>query len=383
MPTSRRDFVTLSAATALGTLGGAPHAARDGWRAPDVSHLRNWLAASDVPGLSIAVSNAGDTRATFAGLRLAGGAHLVDVATVFEAASLSKPVFAFACLQLVKRGLLDLDRPLDAYLPAPYPIDDGGSEITARHVLSHTSGLQNWRFRPEQKLALAFRPGTRFSYSGEGYYFLQVVVEHILGTGIATFLNDTVLVPLGMTKSSYVWRLGTEANLALPHDDSGTPSETRTKDIGTQLRAAAAAKAKPLEQWTTLEVLAALPTLRDPQRSLPVYAFPNVATSLLTTPTDYARFLGHAREMQSLGMFDRQVRVNDAISWGLGIGIDTRDGMPFHWGDNDGYKNFFVIDPHADRSAVVLTNGDRGLNLAERTVEETAGTRLAASLWIA
>lgn len=322
---------------------------------------------------------------TAAGYRLAGSKNPVDRHTHFEAASLSKPVFAFAVLQLVKRALLDLDKPLQTYLSQPYPIDDPrAAAITARHVLSHSTGLQNWRFRDDQKLKLAFAPGTRFSYSGEGFYFLQTVVERITGTGIAAFLEETVLRPLGMNDSAYVWWPGAAANLALPHDDGGDPSETRTKDLGTQLLAKASATGKPLAQWTTADALAAAPSLDPPQRALPVFAFPNVAATLITTASDYARFLAAFRQAEALGMFLPQITVNPGISWGLGIGLDVQNArpMPFHWGDNEGYKNFFILDPAKGRFVVAFSNGDRGLNLVERAAEVTAGRRFAATLWI-
>src|SRR6185295_2724162 len=97
----------------------------------------------------------------------------VDPRTIFEAASISKPIVALGALDLVRRGALSLDTPLDAYLPEPYlPVDRRASTITARMVLGHTTGFPNWRPRGEP-LALLRDPGTRFGYSGEGYVYLQ------------------------------------------------------------------------------------------------------------------------------------------------------------------------------------------------------------------
>jgi CubicO group peptidase (beta-lactamase class C family) len=79
-------------------------------------------------------------------------------------------------------------------------------EITARHVLSHTSGLQNWRFEQDDLLHAGFPPGERFSYSGEGYFYLQRVVEQITGQAIEAYLQEHVLRSLGMHQSSYIWR---------------------------------------------------------------------------------------------------------------------------------------------------------------------------------
>jgi hypothetical protein len=94
----------------------------------------------------------------------------VDTQTVFEAASLSKPVVAHAALQLVDAGKLDLDEPLSQLVGPLVPNDPASAAITARHVLSHTTGLPNWR-RNDAPLQTHFPPGSRFSYSGEGFVY--------------------------------------------------------------------------------------------------------------------------------------------------------------------------------------------------------------------
>jgi hypothetical protein len=101
---------------------------------------------------------------------------LVSSDTLWPAASLGKPVFAYAALRLVDAKKLDLDAPLKADLPDYAPDDPRGNRITARHVLSHSSGLPNWRESDDERLVPAFEPGTRFRYSGEGYSYLQRVV---------------------------------------------------------------------------------------------------------------------------------------------------------------------------------------------------------------
>ena len=97
--------------------------------------------------------------------------------TVFEAASLGKPVFAYAVLRLVDAGVIDLDRPLFDYLPIPDANNPRMKRVTARHVLSHTTGLPNWRQQPVRARARHRTGQASFSYSGEGYFYLQRVVE--------------------------------------------------------------------------------------------------------------------------------------------------------------------------------------------------------------
>src|SRR5581483_7339401 len=104
-------------------------------------------------------------------------------------ASFTKVAFAYTVLQLVQEKVLDLDRPVYQYLPKPLPEyedwadlagDGRWKKFTARMLLSHTSGLPNWRyFEDDKKLHIHFEPGTKYAYSGEGLQLLQLVVETI------------------------------------------------------------------------------------------------------------------------------------------------------------------------------------------------------------
>jgi CubicO group peptidase (beta-lactamase class C family) len=143
-------------------------------------HIKEAMAESRVPGLSIALIEHGKIAwERGLGVKNTASGEKVNSNTVFEAASLSKRVFAYAVLKLVDRRLIDLDVPLFQYFPG-YIDDPRIRTVTARQVLTHTSGLPNWR--PNGKpLAFAFDPGTRFSYSGEGFVYLQAVVEHLTG----------------------------------------------------------------------------------------------------------------------------------------------------------------------------------------------------------
>jgi CubicO group peptidase (beta-lactamase class C family) len=132
-----------------------------------------------IPGLSLAFVNEGriSHRAAY-GLADASSGRAVTHDTVFEAGSLSKPVFAYAALKCCEAGVLNLDTQLADYLKVPYLEDDPRHRtITARHVLSHTTGFPNWRRK--KPLKTHFRPGERHSYSSEGYVYLQHVLSHL------------------------------------------------------------------------------------------------------------------------------------------------------------------------------------------------------------
>jgi CubicO group peptidase (beta-lactamase class C family) len=158
------------------------------------------MKRNNVPGVSLALIQRGKTIWVHGfGVKEAGTSQPVDGETVFEAASLSKPVFAYAVLKLVDQGKLALDVPLTTYLPKPYIAGDPRlSKITARIVLSHRTGFPNWR--NGDALPIYFTPGERFSYSGEGYIYLQRVVEQITGKPLNAFMHGTLLSQPGGAK---------------------------------------------------------------------------------------------------------------------------------------------------------------------------------------
>ena len=157
------------------------------------------------------------------GERSAQAPATIDEHTVFDAASLSKPVFAHAVLQLLDQGRLSLDAPLGSYLPNYVPSDDRVSSITARQVLSHSGGFPNWR-NSDVPLKTYFQPGERFSYSGEGFLYLQKAVEAITGEKLHVLAARLVLQPFEMTRSSFIWDWSFDQNRAYPHDAFGRPA---------------------------------------------------------------------------------------------------------------------------------------------------------------
>src|SRR5215204_167580 len=187
------------------------------------------MKAADIPGVSIALVREGKPVWTHGfGVKNSETKEAVTEETVFEAASLSKPVFAYAVLKLVDAGKLDLDAPLNKYLPGSYdvaPDDARVNQITARRVLTHTTGFPNWRQpRGAKILPLYFAPGERFSYSGEGFVYLSKVVEQITGMKFDDFMRETVFKPLGMTSSSFTWQERYKQLKAFNHNLLGNPS---------------------------------------------------------------------------------------------------------------------------------------------------------------
>jgi D-alanyl-D-alanine-carboxypeptidase/D-alanyl-D-alanine-endopeptidase len=278
-----------------------------------------------------------------------------DGQTVFRGASLSKPVFAHVVMGLVRDGLIDLDRPLAAYLPKPLtdytPYGDlvGDARvaaITARLVLSHRSGLPNWRWQSrDRKLRLQSAPGERFQYSGEAYQLLQFVIEQTTGKDLETLARETLFQPLGLARTSFAWRDDFVDNSALER-------ETIERFFGAGFRS------RPL-----------------------------AAGSLLTTAAEYGRFLGavlssellpaRVRDqmlepqlaLESLRMFGPPAPFaaasgsSQGIVWCLGWGGFASPAGParFHVGyDSPEYDDFAVIYPEREFGLVVLTHGGSG-----------------------
>src|SRR5262249_475212 len=188
----------------------------------DVSRL---IAENRVPALSMAVVEDGVVaRCVVTGVRNAATAEPVSERTVFEAASLSKPLFAYAVLQLADASGLSLDGRLAKHVTGYISDDPRAAAINALHVLTHTTGLPNWRSE-QWPLRTHFAPGERFSYSGEGFMYLQRAVERIVGEPLERLADRMVFTPLGMRDSSFVWEERFDADYAVPHDVASQPGK--------------------------------------------------------------------------------------------------------------------------------------------------------------
>lgn len=176
----------------------------------------DWRVGLGVPGLSAAVAT-GDSVVWMQGFGLADVEQAVPVRpeTVFRIASISKPITATAVMQLVERGLVSLDDPIQRYVPS-FPRKPQG-EVRVRHLLTHTSGIRHYR-GAEFSLAesfptldraiavfrhdpLEFAPGEKYLYSTYGYNLLQGVVEAASGRGFDEYLRSNIFLPAGMTST--------------------------------------------------------------------------------------------------------------------------------------------------------------------------------------
>ncbi len=154
--------------------------------------------------------------------------------TMTWAASITKGVFATYVMQLVERGELSLDEPVAKMLPKPLdqyePYRETASElvkdpqwpkVTPRMLLSHTAGFANFVFvEPDKKMHLHFAPGTKFSYSGEGFNLLQYVIEQKKGKALDALMQESLFGPSGMTRSGMIYREEFGTNIADRYDQN-------------------------------------------------------------------------------------------------------------------------------------------------------------------
>jgi CubicO group peptidase (beta-lactamase class C family) len=211
------------------------------------AEVKQIMASTHAQGLAVAVIDHGEVGYLHAyGVRNAKGDPLTTD-TIMYGASLTKTVFAYTVMQLVDQGKLkldtpikdDLDNPLPSYGPDPVFPDKYGpfkdlagdprwEKITPRMCLTHSTGFNNfWFIEPDQKLRIHFDPGTRFSYSGEGFSLLQFVVEHgRKAQGLGLDVGDLTKANfnrLGMTRTSLVFQNGIDPNVADGWNDQGQP----------------------------------------------------------------------------------------------------------------------------------------------------------------
>jgi CubicO group peptidase (beta-lactamase class C family) len=360
----RRDFVANVGQAALGlplfSLAGCAQAAPQTKWTDLIADLDKRLPAllaraTTVPAVSmVLVADAKVIWRGACGVKDFVSKVPIDHDTIFEAGSVSKTVFAYAILKLCEKGVMDLDTPLTHYTPDRFLKGDPRLDlITARYVLSHRTGFPNWRSKKEP-LAIQFTPGERWSYSGEGYNYLQSVMTHLTGhvdtndcktfgddltvcaTDFDAYMKANLLIPFGMTSSGYLYREG----MARPHDDNGHMDADRK---GTAVDAARYGS----------------------------------AGNLHTTPTDYAKFLieiidpkpSDASRLSSASLKEMvrpQVKVTDRLSWGLGWAIEHKPAIGGdiieHSGDNPGFKAMTAASIQSKSAFIIMTNGDRGFD---------------------
>lgn len=320
--------------------------------------LAQVAAKYKIPGMALALIEHGQVRdIKVFGVRDTKSNAPVTERTIFEAGPLGEPLYAYAVLRLAAEGRFNLEAPLTTFLPLPYlrfldPIstsesteplyDPALNQITARRVMNHTSGMPDWS--RNQHLRMQFAPGQKWSYSNEGYVYLQRVVEHVTGESSEEFLARSVLRPARMARSSFVWRQAYDTQIASGYDRSEAVVEIHR------------------------------------------YARPAAAATLYTTIREYAQFVTlilasapaqRTHESAVSLMLNPSVTVENAaqLSWGLGFGLEksSDDLFFFHRENSPGFQCFVIASRKNGNGVVLFTNSGNALNAVAEILAATIG----------
>jgi len=313
----------------------------------------------NVPGASVAVIKNGEL-AWARGYGMADSAQGLPVTpdTVFNAASIAKPVTAWGIMKLVEDGLLDLDAPIEGYLTRWHlpPSEFDHDLVTIRRILSHTAGLStdgdtgvepgeyvptveealNGAILGMRALHVAYPPGEDYHYSSVGYTLLEIAVEEVTGEPFAVYMQREILDPLGMANSSYDWTPELRAKAAVGHDWYNRPLPEYQYSTRAQggLRTTASDLA--------IFMAASMPGPNGEPVGRGVLTPESVAEILTPVP-----FTNDAESSHVAGLGYDLIRVDGAL-------LGARKT-----GDHRGFKPIIVMDLEEREGIAIMANSDR------------------------
>jgi D-alanyl-D-alanine-carboxypeptidase/D-alanyl-D-alanine-endopeptidase len=232
--------------------------------------------------------------------------------------------------------------------------------------LDHSTGFANWRwYEPDQKLRVNFEPGSKYSYSGEGMVYLQVVLEHMLGKSLEELMREKIFKPLGMNMSSYTWQRQFEKDYCVGHDASGKLYE---KDKDNEARAP-----------STLET-----TFDDFTIFLEA-----VLNNKLLKPATSKNMFSQQLRIYSIQQFGpnglRDSTSNDGIKLGYGLGwglLESPYGTgAFKEGHGDGFQHYTIIFPDKGIGVLIMSNSDNAESIFKYLLEDSIGDRFTPWYW--
>ncbi len=304
--------------------------------------IKNWLKENRVPTLGIGTIQDGRlTQIKVFGTSSDGVSAPYN--TIFNVASVTKPVTALVALKLVEQGELGLDEPLYKYWTDPDIAHDPRSkQLTPRLILSHQTGFKNWRWlNDDKKLHFDFDPGTAYQYSGEGYEYLRKALESKFKKSLQQLADDLIFSPLKMSDTRYVWDKDVDSSrYALNFDKDGKAYETVKNNT------------------------------------------PNSADDLLTTIEDYGNFLVSILSGELLSektikeMTTPQTASEKGKHFGLGFEIYDLGNQEYalaHGGADDGVRAIVFIIPATKQGLLIFTNSDTGGSVYETLIKHYLG----------
>jgi CubicO group peptidase (beta-lactamase class C family) len=306
------------------------------------AEIEAWLKENKVPTLGIGVIEDGKLKQVKVFGELAKGIS-APYNTIFNVASLTKPITAMVTLKLVSSGQWNLDEPLYKYYTDPDVTKDLNSKlITTRHILSHQSGFTNWRGNNEDlKLHFEFSPGTKYQYSGEGFEYLGKALVAKFHKSLNQLASELIFKPLKMTDTKYFWDNQTDSTrFAIGYNTKGLAYKTKKNTTG------------------------------------------NAADDLITTVEDYGNFLVSVMNKEGLteevynDMVKNQVETKKGKYFGLGFekyDLGNGEYALSHGGSDEGCQTIVFMVPKTKQGLIIFTNVDEGYKVYEKLISHYLG----------
>lgn len=340
------------------------------------------MAKGRVTGLGLAIINRGEVvyLNAFGQANVEKGAPLT-VSSSMYAASFTKAIFASMVMQLAALGTIGLDTPIERYLKKPLSDYEKYADLkndprwrmwTPRMLLSHTSGMPNFRFFPKtggfdpnHPLWIEFTPGSRYAYSGEGINLLQFVLEAGLGLDVGVLMRERIFAPLGMTRTSMTWRDDFATDLAQGYDESGKlvghnarrsvraagSADSTIHDMARFLQATLKRETVAGKHWKEM--------LKPQVRIRSAHQFPTL-------------------DETTTGRDDR-VRLSYGLGWGL---LKTPHGRAFFkGGHDDGWENYMIGFDKSATGIVLMTNSSNGESIFKELLQTLIGDTYTVWEW--
>ena len=271
------------------------------------------------------------------------GKKVAPYNSLFNVASLTKPVTAMTVLRLVSLGKWNLDKPLYKYFTDPDIAKDPRSKkLTTRLVMSHQTGFPNWRWmNKDNKLNFEFDPGTKYQYSGEGFEYLRKAIENKFHKSLEELAKEFIFQPLGMKDTGYIWNEKKNAErIVIGFDKDGKPYDIVKNKTA------------------------------------------NAADDLVTSVEDYSKFLIAVmnNELLSPAVFEdmrtTQIETKKNKYFGLGFEIydlGNNEIALSHSGSDKGVNTIAFILPKTKQGLVIFTNADDGYKIYEPIMNQYFG----------
>jgi CubicO group peptidase (beta-lactamase class C family) len=336
-------------------------AAKKDGRAEIDAHAAEWLKQSDVP--SVAVAYIEDRKVAWTEVYGEQSPGVPATAkTLYNMASLTKPVTAETVLRLASAGKLSLDESMSPFWLDPDIKDDPWSKLlTPRLCLSHQTGFANWRRMTGGVLKIRWEPGTQTGYSGEGYNYVGRFAEEKMGKPFDALAQEMVFDPVGMRETSYTAKEWYAGRLAVPH---GPRAEKPADPVATTWNGADLLR-------TTIGDYAKfmVSVMHDQGLTKGIAAERATMTRDLVKPKDLDKACNEAKEVGHCTV---------RAGMGLGWEVETVNGVKIldHDGSDWGVKTFAMFVPSQRTGVVVFTNGENGKDVIRKVVEALYPNRL-------